>query len=155
LREIPKDKETREYMETTEWIQCAPFERLMQMEIMEARDGGASLRMPVTPDVTQGGGLLHGGALMGLADTAVAMAIKSLLEPGTRFATTEAHSEFLAPVREGDVFVRAQVTGHEDRHLRGEALVYDAANREVMRFSARFTIAREDFEQLQGAPHDV
>jgi len=42
---------------------------------------------------------MHGGALTALADTAVAMAIKSLLLEGTRFATIKLVMEFLAPVR--------------------------------------------------------
>ena len=73
------------------WISCAPFERLLHMEIVEASDGRATLTMPFLIDFAQGAGLLHGGALVSLADTAVVMAIKSLApgraEPRPRAGT--------------------------------------------------------------------
>jgi uncharacterized protein (TIGR00369 family) len=69
------------------WISCAPFERLMHMKIVEASGGKATLTMPFLIDFAQGAGLLHGGALVSLADTAVVMAIKSALPPQTHFAT--------------------------------------------------------------------
>ncbi len=59
------------------WISRAPFERLLHMEIVAAADGAATLTMPFLIDFAQGAGLLHGGALVSLADTAVAMAIKT------------------------------------------------------------------------------
>jgi acyl-CoA thioesterase len=61
------------------WISCAPFERLLRMQIVEAKNGRATLTMPFLLDFAQGAGLMHGGALVSLADTAVVMAIKSLL----------------------------------------------------------------------------
>jgi acyl-CoA thioesterase len=63
------------------WISYAPFERLLHMAIIEAAEGRATLKMPFLLDFAQGAGLLHGGALVSLADTAVVMAIKSLLPP--------------------------------------------------------------------------
>ncbi|MBU0768652.1 MAG: hypothetical protein KJ687_06150, partial [Proteobacteria bacterium] len=46
------------------WISCAPFERLLNMKIVEASDGQATLTMPFFIDFAQGGGLMHGGALV-------------------------------------------------------------------------------------------
>ncbi|WP_457575491.1 PaaI family thioesterase [Desulfomarina sp.] len=124
------------------WLTCAPFEELLQMEIEHISEGKAVLSMPFLYDFSQGAGLLHGGALTGLADTAVAMACKSLLPPGTHFATLSLHSTFLAPVRQGRVTAHATVTREGDRSLRGEAVVVDEKKREVMRFSSLFKIAR-------------
>ena len=69
------------------WISCAPFEKLLHMNIIEAADGRAILQMPFHIEFAQGAGLMHGGALVGLADTAVVMAIKSIVPPRTHFAT--------------------------------------------------------------------
>nr|MBL0716281.1 PaaI family thioesterase [Desulfobacterales bacterium] len=69
------------------WISCAPFEKLLHIEIIEAADGKAVLQMPFLIDFAQGAGLMHGGALVSLADTAVVMAIKSIVPPQTHFAT--------------------------------------------------------------------
>ena len=78
------------------WISCAPFERLLHMKIVEASEGKAILIMPFLLDFAQGAGLLHGGALVSLADTAVVMAIKSTLPPQTHFATISLETDFSA-----------------------------------------------------------
>ncbi len=126
------------------WLSCAPFEALLQMKIESAADGQAVLSMPFLHQFSQGAGLLHGGALTSLADTAVAIACKSLLAPGTHFATLSLESTFLAPVQEGVVTAHAVVTKNKSDQLtlHGQATVKDQNNKEVMRFSSLFRIAR-------------
>jgi uncharacterized protein (TIGR00369 family) len=125
------------------WIRCAPFERHFGLEIVAAEAGRAVLRMPFRIELAQGGGLLHGGALVSLADTAVVMAIKSLVPPRTHFATTALEARFLAPVRQGVVTAEARVSGREGRILRGHADVLDGEGRTVMAFDSTFKIARD------------
>ncbi|OEU53986.1 MAG: hypothetical protein BA862_11625 [Desulfobulbaceae bacterium S3730MH12] len=126
------------------WLSCAPFESLLQMEIKSAANGHAVLSMPFLHQFSQGAGLLHGGALTSLADTAVAIACKSMLAPGTHFATLSLESTFLAPVQEGIVTAHAVVTKSETdrRTLHGQATVKDQNGKEVMRFTSLFRIAR-------------
>lgn len=126
------------------WLSCAPFESLLQMEIESATDGQAVLSMPFLHQFAQGAGLLHGGALTSLADTAVAIACKSLLAPGTHFATLSLESTFLAPVQEGIVTAHAVVSKSksDQRTLHGQATVKDQNGKEVMRFTSLFKVAR-------------
>jgi acyl-CoA thioesterase len=126
-----------------DWISCAPFERLLHMEIMEAGEGRAMLTMPFLLDFAQGGGLMHGGALVSLADTAMAMAVKSILPVGTHFATVSMETKFLAPFTKGIAVARAEVTGRQDRIVHGRAVVYNEEERRVMEFSSVFKIARD------------
>lgn len=125
------------------WIACAPFERLLHMEIVAAADGQAVLTMPFLIDFAQGAGLMHGGALVSLADTAVVMAIKSIVPPETHFATTHCEARFLAPVKKGMVTARARAQKQEGRILQGQATVYDENNRPVLEFASTFKIARD------------
>jgi acyl-CoA thioesterase len=125
------------------WISCAPFERLLNIAIVEASDGQATLTMPFLIDFAQGGGLMHGGALVGLADTAVVMAIKSVVPPQTHFATISLETKFLYPVKAGVVTAKAQVVKREGQKLVGEATVYDESDRPVMAFSSTFKIAKD------------
>jgi uncharacterized protein (TIGR00369 family) len=125
------------------WISCAPFERLLNMTIVEASEGMAILTMPFFVNLAQGGGLMHGGALVSLADTAVVMAIKSLIPPHTHFATISLESKFLYPVKKGMVTAKARVLSRKAETLRGQATVYDAEERPVMEFSSVFKIARD------------
>ncbi len=127
------------------WLSCAPFENLLQMEIESAAEGQAVLSMPFLHQFSQGAGLLHGGALTSLADTAVAIACKSLLPTGTHFATLSLESTFLAPVQDGIVTAHAVVTKSESdqRTFHGQATVKDKNNKEVMHFTSLFRIARK------------
>ena len=132
------------------WISAAPFERLLGMEILEAENGHALLTMPVLYDFVQGGGLLHGGALVSLADTAVAMAIKSILPPQTHFGTISMESTFLSPVRQGIITARAHAKILEDRVLKGEATILDEAQKMVMVFTSIFNVAKD--ARIKGVP---
>lgn len=125
------------------WISCAPYERLLHIRIVEAADGLATLTMPFLIDFAQGGGLLHGGALVSLADTAVVMAIKSIVPPQTHFATISMETKFLYPVKQGIVTAKARVVKREGETLRGEATLYNEAERPVMEFSSTFKIAKD------------
>lgn len=124
------------------WIATAPFEALCGLEILEAADGRAVLRMPFRVKLAQGGGLLHGGAVTTLADTAVAMAIKSLLPEGTRFGTVELTTVFRAPITRGVAEARARVVRFEGRDLEGEAEVFAENGTLAATFHSRFRLAR-------------
>ena len=125
------------------WISCAPFEQLLGMDIVEADGGQALLEMPFTRSLAQGAGLMHGGALVSLADTAVVMAIKSLVPPGTHFATIAMENRFLHPVKQGVVQARATVAERQDSILKGQCEVIDDGGRVVMTFTSVFKIARD------------
>jgi acyl-CoA thioesterase len=139
--ETPRRTGVRQF-ELAGWIDTAPFEDLLGMTIESTGAGEAVLSLPFVVRLAQGGGLLHGGAVTALADTAVAMAIKSVLPAGTAFATTELTTRFLAPVQSGKVVARARVTGPDGRTFYGEARVEDEGGREVARFSSVFRVAR-------------
>ena len=143
--------------EMESWISCAPFERLLNMKIVEAIGGRATLTMPFFVDFAQGGGLMHGGALVSLADTAVVMAIKSIIDPQTHFATISLETRFLYPVKQGIVTARARVTEQKERILHGEATVYNDAERSVLAFTSTFKMAKDkkikniDFQDTVGS----
>ena len=125
------------------WISCAPFEQLLNMTIVKAENAEATLTMPFYLNYAQGAGLMHGGALVSLADTAVVMAIKSMLPPQTHFATISLQSEFLYPVKQGAVTARAVIKIEEERTIQGTATVYNEDERPVLKFRSTFKIAKD------------
>ena len=102
------------------WISTAPFERLLHMEILEAAEGRAVLKMPFLLDLAQGAGLMHGGALVSLADTAVAMAIKSLLSEKSHFATISLEIEVSLPGQAGDRLRQGRDSEQEGQGMAGQ-----------------------------------
>jgi len=126
-----------------QWISCAPFEQLLGLTIEEAHNGESHLYMDFVRKLAQGGGLAHGGALVTLADTAVAMAVKSILPENSRFGTISLASEFLAPVTRGRVTARARTRILENRKIEGRADLFDHEGKKVMTFSSVFKVARD------------
>jgi len=125
------------------WISCAPFEQLLGIEIVKAEGGEAVLQMPFYRELAQGAGLMHGGALVSLADTAVVMAIKSILQPGTHFATIAMESRFLHPVKKGVLLAKAALVERKGAILKGSCDIHDEAGRTVMTFTSVFKIAKD------------
>jgi uncharacterized protein (TIGR00369 family) len=113
------------------------------MTIVEACDGRATLTMPFLVDYAQSAGLMHGGALVSLADTAVAKAIRSIIAPLSHLVTTELESRFLLPVTKGIVTAKAEVVSREGRRLKAKATLYDEDGRSVMEFCSTFKVARD------------
>ena len=129
--------------ELEEWIDTAPFETMLGLKIESAVGGEALLTLPFTVKLANGGGVMHGGAMASLADTAVAMAIKSLLPSGTTFATTGLTMEFLAPVISGVVHARAQVEKSGERTFQGACELLGEDQQLYARFTSVFKIARQ------------
>ena len=125
-----------------EWIAAAPFEEYLGMSILEAKDGTAVLTMPFKVKLSQGKGLMHGGAVTSLADTAVAMAIKSVLPEDTHFGTVEMGLKFHAPVRGGTVKAVARIAERDERTIRGEAEVFDENGTKVATFHSVFKVKK-------------
>ncbi|UFS70155.1 PaaI family thioesterase [Geomonas sp. RF6] len=124
------------------WIACAPFEEYLGMKIEEAREGKALLSMPFQAKLAQGKGLMHGGAITALADTAVAMAIKSLLPEGTHFVTMSLALKFHAPVTGGTVRAVATTSMKDERTIEGVAEVFDENDVKAATFTSLFRVKR-------------
>jgi len=151
--ESPMPDEGEKPFRLKAWIDTAPFEDLCGLELDRVGDGRAVLGCRFKVKLAQGGGVMHGGVLTTLADTAVAMAIKSLLPEGTVFATTELTTRFLAPVRSGRVRAIAAVRGPEGRTFYGEAQVVDAQGMVVAEFASVFRVARgQGFDDPPATP---
>jgi acyl-CoA thioesterase len=88
------------------------------MQLVEAGEGHAVLRMPVTDTMVNGHDLAHGGYLFLLADSAFACACNS---HGPVAVAAGADITFVAPVRRGDV-----LEAHASERVRfGRSGVYD------------------------------
>ncbi|MCP4596784.1 PaaI family thioesterase [Neptuniibacter sp.] len=130
------------------WIQAAPFEELLNMEITQASDGKAILSMPFLYEFSQGAGIMHGGAIVALADTALAMAVKSLLPEGTHFGTIGLDVKFLRAMTHGNITATAEINSFVERDLKGVVLVKDSDRNEIMKATADFRVARKQTEGI-------
>ena len=72
------------------------------IEMLAASAHGATVRMTIRADMCNGLGIVHGGMVFLLADSAMAFASNSELPDGTDAFATTAEVDWLAPARTGD-----------------------------------------------------
>src|SRR5947209_8067677 len=82
---------------------------LLGLELAEVARGTAVLSLTVRPELTRMEGIMHGGALASLMDTASAFAVLTLLAPAEQTVTVDLTIHFLRPVSSGRVQARAHV----------------------------------------------
>jgi 1,4-dihydroxy-2-naphthoyl-CoA hydrolase len=85
------------------------------------------------PELCTAGGVLHGGVLMALADSAGATCAFLNLPEGARTATIESKTNFLGAVREGEVRARSRPLHVGKTTIVVETDVFDASGRLVAR----------------------
>jgi uncharacterized protein (TIGR00369 family) len=83
--------------------------QLFGYELDSIGDGKAVMSLRVMDRHKQIHGVVHGGILASLADTAGAMAAYPLLPKGTRLATVEMTINYLEPVDRGPIIAEARV----------------------------------------------
>ena len=116
-----------------------PYAKLLGIEFTSCADGECSARLEVKEELFQGGGVVHGGAAFSLADSAMAHALLSALNPGENCSTVEIKTSYFAPVTDGEMTCEAQVVKRGRRIAFLEAKVYNEA-RLVGSASATFAI---------------
>lgn len=93
----------------------SPFARSMGFRILSANADELVAELPVRPDFANHNGVMHGGALMGFADS-LGGALTFLNIPAERSTTTvESKTNFLRPIRLGEVAVGRCTPLHRGR----------------------------------------
>jgi uncharacterized protein (TIGR00369 family) len=99
---------------------AAPVVRSLQLEVVAADPKRVTLRLPVTPHLVHGGGVVCGQALMAAADTAMILAVAASLGEFKPMTTVQLQTSFLRPVP-GDA---AEVTVVCTLLRRGKSLAF-------------------------------
>jgi len=86
-----------------------PFAAAIGIEIDAATPEAVTGRLPWAPERCTAGGILHGGALMALADSLGAVCAFLNLPPGATTSTIESKTNFFRGVRQGAVHATATV----------------------------------------------
>jgi len=92
-----------------EGITRIPYAQLLGINFEGAERGAATLSMSARPALERFGGIMHGGALASLADTASAFAVLSTLEHEEQTVTVDLTLHYLRPVNEGKLTAHARV----------------------------------------------
>ena len=119
--EISLPPERRERIERA--IEAVPYAQLLGIELEKVVPGEAILTLAIRPELSQNHGVVHGGAIASLIDTATAFAILTLLEPEERVTTVDLTISYLRPGLEGHLRAIARVLRQGRRLLNTSAEV--------------------------------
>jgi uncharacterized protein (TIGR00369 family) len=107
-------------------LAAVPYAQLLGIEVEHAGPGVATLAMPVRRELTQNHGVVHGGAVASLIDSAMAFAIIPLLAPKEGVTTVDLTISYLRPVTEGRMRSTAKVVRAGRRLIVVSAEVFDS-----------------------------
>ncbi|HVB08496.1 MAG TPA: PaaI family thioesterase [Candidatus Acidoferrales bacterium] len=113
----------------------------------DAGSGRTVLRMKVLPKHRQIHGVVHGGVLASLADTAGGLATYLALPAGSRTATVEMKINFLEPVERGTIFAEARVLRLGNYLAVVECDVNDDHGKLLAKALMTFSIGRDKFHR--------
>ena len=105
------------------------FPRFVGIEIDSIEPGRARLSLEVREELLQLQGIMHGGVIATIIDTAVAFAIIGTSEPDDRFTTVEMKVNYLAPIREGRVVADARLIRDDRRIVVADCDLFDSKGR--------------------------
>jgi acyl-CoA thioesterase len=102
------------------------FPRMLGIVIDSVEPGRAQLSVEVRKDLLQLAGVMHGGAIASLIDTAVAFAILGASPPDARFTTVEMKVNYLSAIRRGRVTADARLIRDGRRIIVAECDVFNS-----------------------------
>ena len=106
------------------------FFTLLGMQIDRAQEGQGTVGIHVDARLLHPQQIVHGGVIFTLADTAMSMALLSMLGPDIAVSTIEAKINYLRPVRTGELSAEASIL-HQGRTTAVlEASVYNTNGEE-------------------------
>ena len=118
----------------------APYFRLLGMEVVELAEGYARLIVPVEEKLNSLLGVLHGGVLSSLADSAVAMALRTIIEPTEKPVTIEMNINYLGLVQGDQAIAEARIISRGRTIAVGDVDITDKSGRLVAKSRATYMI---------------
>ena len=105
--------------------ESVPFLKLLGIEVESAAAGTATLVLPVREELMRNDGIVHGGALASLIDSAFAFAIIPILDEGERTVTVDMTIHYLRPVSSGKAKAVARIVRAGRRVITVSAELFD------------------------------
>ena len=106
-------------------VDSVPYAHLLGIELDDISKGAATLGLDVRKELTQNHGLVHGGAIASLIDTAMAFAIITLLARSEKVTTVDLTISYLRPLTKGRITAVAKVVRAGRRLFAVSADVFD------------------------------
>jgi uncharacterized protein (TIGR00369 family) len=120
-----------------------PFYAWAGLELVSASRGEVVMALDAKPEQLNLAGVLHGGMIATLADSATGLAVRTMIEPGRRHVTVQLDVHYLAPGSPGRVTAHATTVRVGSQIAYAEADVRDVRGRLIARATSTIAITRE------------
>lgn len=117
-----------------------PYGELLGLQVVEAAEGSASVRLELRPEVCNRRGVAHGGAVASLLDASLGAAVISAIEPQEWCGTLQLSVQFNDPARHGPLTASGRVVRRGRQVAFAEGEVADAHGHVVARAHGTWTI---------------
>jgi acyl-CoA thioesterase len=117
-----------------------PFAELLGLTLETLGEGRAAASLDAGERHHNPNGVVHGGTVFALIDTAMGAATTSVVGPGERCASIEVHVRFLARVVDGPLRAEVEVVQRGSRVVQLGAEVRDGEGRLVATGSGSFAV---------------
>ena len=105
--------------------EAVPFLKLLGIEVESVGPGTATLLLPVREELTRNDGIIHGGAVASVIDSAFAFAIIPVLGENERTVTVDLTIHYLRPLSGGTSRTIARVVRAGRRVITVSAELFD------------------------------
>ncbi len=92
-----------------ELFASVPYAEFLGLELGEISSDQVNVHLTVRDELKQNQGVVHGGAVASLIDTAAAFAVVTRLEAGERVTTTDLTIHYLRPITSGRLTASARI----------------------------------------------
>ena len=106
-------------------LETVPFGKLLGLKLESIKPGEATLSLEIRDDFMQNNGVVHGGVIASLIDSATAFSIIPLLGKDERITTVELTINYLRPLGSGTIKATARVLREGGRVIVTSADVFD------------------------------
>jgi uncharacterized protein (TIGR00369 family) len=127
-----------------------PFYRHLGINLIRVGRGSAVIQLKVERRLTQSAGFAHGGVAAALIDSAIGLALCTMLDPEEHITTVELHVNYIAPAQIGVLKSRGKIIHKGKRIAVGDAEVRDEGGKLVSKGSATYIILNNGQQRTTG-----
>lgn len=124
-------------------LAASPFHAGLGLWVVDAVAGAVTIAIAVGPDKLNLQGLVHGGLLATVADTAMGLAVRTKIEPGRRHFTIQLGVQYLRAGRPGTIQARGRTIRVGSQVAHAEADVHAEDERLLARAQGTYSVTAE------------
>lgn len=133
------------------WNLSNPFRQHLDVRVERVDEQGAEISLPVTENLLQAYGMVHGGIYCVLIDTVLGAAVRGSYQRDVKPLTTDLNVSFLRPTGLGRIFASAGIIKNGKTIAVGAGEVRDARDRKLAVGQGSFLV-RHDVPSGAAAP---